>query len=141
MCNVGGSEWQRQIDWNAVCRRAGGRRRYNAMRRRKADARRVAIAEVLDGLGLVALFARRGLSVRLAAALGVHRTTVWRDLQRILSPPECHFVNADGEELFSVTRACQGGPVVSVTDPEGNEIRGAARRQILRLLPRYRRRR
>ncbi len=51
--------------------------------------------------------------------------------------PENRFVGPDGEELLSVTRACQGGPILSVTDPDGNDVRRAARRYILRQLPRY----
>lgn len=141
MCNMGGSEWRCRTDWNAVCRRASGRRRYNAMRRERAETRREAMAEAIDALGPAAWFFRRGLAVILGAAFGVHRTTAWRDIQRILFPPEYCFVGSDGEELFSVTRACQGGPILSITDPDGNEIRGAARRHILRQLPRYLRRR
>lgn len=62
--------------------RAGGRRRYNAMRRRRADRRRAEIGAWLAG-NPAALFCR-GLSVALAAAFVLHRTTAWRDLECIL---------------------------------------------------------
>ena len=130
-------EWSSWTDAQTAQRRAGGRRRYNAMRQRQAEARRAAILKGLEDMGLEPRFLPRGLTAFFAKAFGVHRTTIWRDLQRILYPPrECNFWQGD-KLLFTVSRACEGGPIVSVTDADGNEIRGAARREILRRLPRY----
>ncbi len=128
--------WNRWIDAEAAKRRAGGRRRYNAKRRRRSDARRAQIAAWLDeNLGAV-LFSR-GLPAALAPAYGVHPSTIWRDLQLILRGGTIiNFYRGD-EFLFSVTRAYPGGPVLSVTAPDDNEIRGEARRRIIRSLPRY----
>jgi hypothetical protein len=91
----------------------------------------------MDGAGPAALLFLGRLSGSLARAFGVHRTTIWRDLRRILIPPAYSFHGPDGELLFTLTRACQGGPVLSVEDADGNEIRGKARRDILKSLPRY----
>ena len=96
------------------------------------------MAKALESMGPAAWLFNRGLAVAFARAFGVHRTTAWRDLQRILGfNRQFDFHGPDGKLLFSVTRACQGGPVVSVADPDGNEIHGAERRSILRRLSRY----
>jgi len=78
----------------------------------------------------------RSLTVALAHTFGVSRQTAWRDLQRILGGREYEFYS-NGELQFTVIRACQGGPIVGVFDADGNEIRGEARREIIRRLPRY----
>ena len=133
-------EWFLCVDRQTVCRRAGGRRRYNAMRRRKAEARRAAISERLGVNGLCLALMYRGATVALAAAFGVHRTTAWRDLQAITGMgPMIEFVGREGETLFTVRRAYRGGPVVSVTDADGYEIRGAERRNVMRQMRLFRR--
>ena len=83
----------------------------------------------------------RGLAPAFAQVFGVHQSTAWRDLQRILTMgPVIHFTR-EGEVLCTVDRACQGGPVIGVQDADGNEIRGPSRRRIVKSLPRYLRRR
>ncbi len=80
----------------------------------------------------------RGLAPKLAKQFGVHRTTIWRDLQFILyGPCECHVNNQYGEPLYTVYREYRGGPIVGMIDVDGNEIRGPERKRILRQLPRY----
>ena len=106
------------------------------MRRRRAEERRAVIADYLDANPVAEVFPR-GLPVILAQALGVHRSTAWRDLQRILYPPCRCEIYHDGQLLCTIARECPGGPVVSVTDWDGNEIRGKAHRAILRQMPRY----
>jgi hypothetical protein len=130
-------EWRYWTSKEAVWRRACGRRRWNARRRQQAEQRRAQMAVVLERMEAEFLFFHRGLPAVFARRFGVHPTTSWRDLQRILWPPKFCYVDGDGKLLYSVTRACQGGPIVSVTDPDGYEIRGARRRQIIRQLPRY----
>ena len=74
----------------------------------------------------------------LAKYFSVDPSTISRDLRLILyGGQEYHAYGPDGEFLFSVRRAYAGGPVLSVTDADGNEIRGAERRSIVRGLPRY----
>ena len=94
-------------------------------------------------LGLNGLFfalMHRGITVALAAAFGVHRTTAWRDLKRIVgSRTEYTFHGPDDELLFTVSCAYRGGPVMSVTDAAGHEIRGANRRYALGQMRRFRR--
>jgi len=96
------------------------------------------MARVLGDGGLImVMLGSRGVTVALARAFGVHRSTAWRDLQWIVGlSPSCDCY-VRGEHVYSFTRACQSGPIISVTDPDGYEIRGAARRRILRALPRY----
>ena len=128
-------EWSKLTSSEEVFCRAGGRRRYNAMRQRRAEARREAMARALSPTDWLN---PRGLSVALARAFGVSRQTAWRDLQQIFyGYREYNFVSPDGELLFTVIRTCQGGPIVGVFDADGNEIRGKARRAIIRRLPRY----
>ena len=82
----------------------------------------------------------RGMAAALAAAFGVHRTTAWRDLKRIVgSGIEHNFHGPDDELLFTVRCAYRGGPVMSVTDADGYEIRGARRRYALGQMRRIRR--
>ncbi len=129
-------DWNRWIDAEAAKRRAGGRRRYNAQRRRRAEARRAQITALLEKNLVAALFCR-GLPAALAPAFGVHPSTIWRDLQLILRGGRIvNFYRGD-EFLFSITRAYPGGPILSVTDQDDNEIRGEARKSIIRSLPRY----
>ena len=59
-------------------------------------------------------------TVALASAFGVSRQAGWRDLQQILYGPREYNFYSNGEFRFTVYRAYPGGPVVSVTDPEGN---------------------
>jgi hypothetical protein len=93
------------------------------------------MAEALGVNGLLVALMYRGAPLALAAAFRVHRTTAWRDLRRLLGGGiEHHFTGADGELLFTVTCAYRGGPVLSVTDAAGYEIRGAERRHVLRQL-------
>ena len=129
-------DWNRSTDANTAKRRARGRRRYNAQRRRRAEARRETIAECLEKNIAAALFTR-GLSAAFAPVFGVHPSTIWRDLQVILGGGRIVNFHRGGEFLFSVMRAYTGGPILSVTDCDGNEIRGKARKEIIRSLPRY----
>ena len=105
------------------------------MRQRRAEARREAMAQAL---GPMAWLNPRGLAVVLAHAFGVSRQTAWRDLQQIFYGfREYNFIGPDGELLFTIYRAYSGGPIMGVFDPDGNEIRGDKRRNILRQVPRY----
>ena len=117
-------------------RRASGRRRYNAMRRRRADERRAAILAVVAANPVAALLGR-GLTVSLAAAYGVHRTTIWRDLQAVLYGGRVVNYVCDGELLYSVRWAYRGGPALAVLDADGRKITGPLRRRIVKCLPRY----
>jgi hypothetical protein len=70
------------------------------------------MAEAPGETGLLVALMYRGASLALAAAFGVHRTTAWRDLNRIMgSWMEYTFHGPDGELLFTVTCAYRGGPV------------------------------
>jgi hypothetical protein len=129
-------QWTCATDRQSAHRRAGGRRRYNAMRKRQAEARREAMAEALAEMGAAALLTR-GLAPSFARAFGVSRQTAWRDLQYILYGGRTYNFWRGDELLFPLTRAYPGGPVLSLTDPEGYEMRGQFRRRILRTLPRY----
>ena len=83
--------WTQPRNVGEVNRRAGGRRRYNAARRRMADRRLIPLARQLASLDLLdeLLTVRqpkplpRHLIPTLARALGVHRSTVWRDVKRL----------------------------------------------------------
>ncbi|MHC4716929.1 MAG: hypothetical protein ACYS5V_08170 [Planctomycetota bacterium] len=129
-------EWSQWADPEAVNRRAGGRRRYNAERRERVWERRNAILRWLKDHP-TAMFFNRGVPGALAPVFGVHPSTIWRDLKALLWPPVYRYIGSDGEVLFAVTREYPGGPVVSVEDPDGNEIHGKARREIIKRLPRY----
>ena len=133
-------DWASWEEADTVKRRAAGRRRYNALRRQRVQERRAAIAAWFEKNPVAWLFCR-GVPVALAPTFGVHPSTIWRDLQALLYPPrQCDFW-CNGVLQYTVYRDYPGGPVVSLTDADGNEIRGQRRWAILRRLPRYCRRR
>ena len=77
--------WSRPTSADEACRRAGGRRRYNAVRQFQAILRRKTVLELLLKLGH-----RRGVQSLIAARLGVHRSTVSKDIAAILTEnPPC----------------------------------------------------
>jgi hypothetical protein len=73
-------DWSDRTDFSVVCHRAGGRRAYNAKRRFCAAYRRMRLAKLLNKYPPL----QRGIQSRLAAELGVSRSTVCRDMQRLL---------------------------------------------------------
>jgi hypothetical protein len=73
--------WSSAVAWDVVCRRASGRRRYNAVRRLRARVRRRKIIRMVSGSGAGL---QRGDQARLARRLHVSEATISRDLwQRI----------------------------------------------------------
>jgi hypothetical protein len=68
--------------FDELCRRAGGRRRYNFLRKQAKFARRAEIFSRLANLPRVSL-STRGLQPALAKALGVSRRTICRDIWAI----------------------------------------------------------
>jgi len=70
-----------EMSWDAICRRAGGRRWYNNWRHTLAMLRRRDVLEywrVSKG--------RHGWQAQAAVALGVHRSTITRDVEALLAP-------------------------------------------------------
>jgi hypothetical protein len=70
--------WSAKTDFDVVCKRAAGRRRYNAKRRAEARKRYSQVVEAImlpDGR-------KRGSQAQLARALGVHRSTICRDVAK-----------------------------------------------------------
>jgi hypothetical protein len=78
-----GSDWTMIVGNNEAARRAGGRRRYNLTRRFEAMRRQWRIVDLLS----TGAYEGRGRQSRIAEQLGVHRSTVSRDLRAILFPP------------------------------------------------------
>ena len=74
--------WRSPAPWETVCRRASGRRHYNAWRKLKAAMRRREVERLMaaEGAGLFAW----GAQAEIARQLGVHRSTVSRDMGQIL---------------------------------------------------------
>jgi hypothetical protein len=74
-------EWHQPTDWNVVCARAAGRRKYN-------ERRRLFAAQVCDELVWPLLlkygFDSWGVCARIGREIGVSRATVCRYRQRIL---------------------------------------------------------
>ena len=61
-----------------MCRRAGGRRHYNSVRQFLANYRLTKVVELLRQTGF-----DRGYQTIIANTLGVHRSTICRDLRRL----------------------------------------------------------
>ena len=66
-------------DWEAICRRAGGRRHYNSIRQTRAAFRRLQVARLLCRWGL-----GYGVQARVARRLGVSEATISRDVAALL---------------------------------------------------------
>ena len=75
------SAWSANASWEEVRRRAGGRRRYNAVRGLRALLRRREVARLLSVQGGLTY---RGTQARLARQLGVSRATICRDLAYLM---------------------------------------------------------
>jgi hypothetical protein len=76
--------WGEPISWEAVCCRAGGRRRYNAHRQALRRERWNKIAALITPLSPV-FPPPFGLMAALARELGVSRATVCRDFKTFRS--------------------------------------------------------
>jgi hypothetical protein len=70
--------WNAKTDFDAVCKRAAGRRRYNAKRRAEARERYLQVVEAIMPTG----GRKRGTQAQLARVLGVHRSTICRDVAK-----------------------------------------------------------
>jgi hypothetical protein len=70
--------WGAQTDFDVVCKRAAGRRRYNAERRAEARERYLQVVEAIMPTG----GRKRGTQAQLARVLGVHRSTICRDVAK-----------------------------------------------------------
>ncbi len=84
-------------DWQAVCRRAGGRRAYNSRRRFQLLLRLRQVVTLLDQYGM-----ERGYQARIAEELDVSPATVCRDIARLRPRPGR---NPDAERTAR-TNAC-----------------------------------
>ncbi|MDQ3816075.1 MAG: hypothetical protein M3362_00095 [Acidobacteriota bacterium] len=70
--------WGAKTDFDVVCKRAAGRRRYNAKRREEARERYLQVVEAIMPTG----GRKRGTQAQLARVLGVHRSTICRDVAK-----------------------------------------------------------
>lgn len=70
--------WSAQTEFKTVCKRAAGRRRYNAKRQAEARERfKIVLAMTLPPAGRI-----HGSQAQLARELGVHRSTICRDVAK-----------------------------------------------------------
>jgi hypothetical protein len=77
---VGTIDWNHPRNWDEVCRRHAARKRWNSLRRFLADQRRQRLLTLVLEIGGL----ERGAQASIARALGVHRSTISKDLKRIL---------------------------------------------------------
>jgi hypothetical protein len=75
------NNWSDLTDWETVCKRNSGRRRYNARRSLLRTLRQDQVLKLLARYGL----SRRGVYSRIARELGVHRSVITRDVQFLLT--------------------------------------------------------
>jgi hypothetical protein len=66
------------VNFSTACKRAGGRRRVNAVAKPKADLRRQKLVGLIKASGL-----GRGMCRQYVRLLGVHTTTVSKDLKKL----------------------------------------------------------
>jgi hypothetical protein len=67
-------------EWGEICRRAGGRRRYNARRKFLAEIRRFQLVKLFEEHDPFEWGSRK----KLAEKLGVSESTISRDIARLL---------------------------------------------------------
>ena len=84
-CATNGKPWSATSSWDEVCRRASGRRHYNAVRSFRALSRRLRLAKLMLVKGglrerVKGGWTDQGVQARLARELGVSRSTVCRDV-------------------------------------------------------------
>ncbi len=72
--------WSETVATDEAHARYLGRRRYNALRRDQAALRRHRVAELLGEVG----YLQPGVQARIARHLGVHRSTISRDVRALL---------------------------------------------------------
>jgi len=84
-------------EWDEICRRAGGRRRYNARRKLIAEMRRFKVAQLVKEYGLY----ERGVQKRIADELGVSEATISRDIALLckLARPQLLKIYASRDRL------------------------------------------
>jgi hypothetical protein len=75
---VRNSWWSQRTDWDTVCRRTRGWVKYNSLRRLRAQLRRLEVLQLWHRWG-----GKPGVQTLIAAHLGVSKSTICRDLQRI----------------------------------------------------------
>jgi hypothetical protein len=75
------SSWSDPVSGDEAHARAAGRRLYNSVRHAQAMVRAGEVVPLLNERGF-----GRGVQAQIARELGVHRSTVSRDLMRALSP-------------------------------------------------------
>jgi hypothetical protein len=76
------SRWSEPTSDDEAHARAAGRRRHNALRRFRAQLRRVQVLNLAGELGGF----HHGVQAEIARALGVSKATISRDLQRLCGP-------------------------------------------------------
>lgn len=73
--------WSEPTSWDEMVRRAAGRRHYNSVRQLRALVRRQEVAKLIWRYDSIF---QRGIQTTTAAQLGVHRSTVCRDVKAML---------------------------------------------------------
>lgn len=84
------STWSSPISTSEANRRAGGRRHYNSMRQFTASNRAFKVLHLLEEYNFV-----HGARARIARELGVHPSTITRDLRKVLNPDGVSCPNCD----------------------------------------------
>jgi DNA invertase Pin-like site-specific DNA recombinase len=77
------ADWSRPVTDDVAHRRAAGRRALNARRQFLAAKRRAEVVRLLGQRGL-----EWGVRAEIARTLGVHRSTVTRDIRQVFGPIE-----------------------------------------------------
>jgi hypothetical protein len=77
--NVSRAQWRQPTSWAEVTRRAVGRYKYNAVRHFQAQLRRREVLQLLHRWGW-----GPGVQSQIAVHLGVHKSTICRDMQQIM---------------------------------------------------------
>jgi hypothetical protein len=94
-------DWSGRTSWDTVCRRASGRRYWHSVMRCRREVRRHKVAALVSRYGG---FDQRGVASAIARELGVHRSTISRDIASLFasqytSCPHCNGTLLDGKPV------------------------------------------
>jgi hypothetical protein len=89
--------WSDYVSDEVASRRAGGRRRYHALRRDQATMRRGQVVRLVRVYGL-----QRGVQARIAKELGASQATVSRDIKWLLFEQSRGMLNAERDRAQSL---------------------------------------
>lgn len=113
MTEVDKFQWARETQMSVVSRRAGGRRRHNALRQFRAEYRRTLLVREIERAGGIA----HRIQAQIAKTLGVSESTISRDIKRVFRTlsvcPTCRTIRHQDDTNTRLKVRTPGGLSIS----------------------------